>query len=161
MTLRARDLMTGEVATVGPDEEVGDVLGRLARAEFDGYPVLDGDDLVGIVTRGDILRLFRSEERVVWIPIGVPPFSETLTYAIDLPFDDLDLGIDVAKQAQRPIREAMTEAVVTVGPETEFDRLVELLTEEERDINRLPVLDDGALVGIVTRQDLLRALRDG
>jgi CBS domain-containing protein len=159
MTISARDLMTTDVATAAPDEEVGDVLGRLARADFDGFPVLDDGDLVGIVTRGDILRLFRNEERVVWIPIGVPPFSETLTYAIDLPFDDLDLGIDVAKQAQRPIREAMTEEVVTVGPDTEFDRLVDLLTDDERDINRLPVLDDGALVGIVTRQDLLRALR--
>jgi len=159
MTLRARDLMTRDVATAGPDEEVGDVLGRLARADFDGLPVLDEGELVGIVTRGDILRLFRSDDRVVWVPIGVPPFSETLTYAIDLPFDDLDFGIDVAKRARKPLREAMTTDVVTVDPDTEFDRLVSLLADEERDINRLPVLDDGRLVGIVTRQDLLRALR--
>ena len=55
----------------------------------------------------------------------------------------------------------MTEDVVTVGPDADFDHILDLLADDERDINRLPVVDDdGRLLGIVARQDVLRAIRD-
>ncbi len=161
MTLRAREIMTGDVERVDPDDRVSDVLDRLARVDFNGFPVVDGDDrVVGIVTQGDLVRLFRAPDRVVWIPIGVPPFSETLTYAVDLSLGDLDIGADLVSNARKPIREFMTEDVVTVQADTSAEEILSILADEERDINRVPVLDDDRLVGIVTREDLLRALRD-
>ncbi|WP_254545335.1 CBS domain-containing protein [Halomarina pelagica] len=170
--LRARDLMTTDVETVSPDDEVSEVLSRLAKVDFNGFPVVEGDRLVGIVTQGDLVRLFQTEDRVLWIPIGLPPFTETLTYAVNVSWDDLDLGIDLAKNASRPIREVMTADVVTVEPDDDVDRLLDLLSGE---INRLPVVErpgrdpaadrtdageTGRLVGIVTREDVIRALRD-
>jgi CBS domain-containing protein len=191
MSLTARDLMETDVETVAPDDEVSEVLGRLARADFNGFPVVDGEDrrssssrsqtddddgrVVGIVTQHDLVHLFQTEDRVLWLPIGLPPFTETLTYAIDVSWDDLDLGLDLAKHAGRPISEVMTADVVTVTPETDLDTILSLLADDERDINRLPVVDgedrrssssrsqtddDGTLVGIVARQDVLRAVRD-
>jgi CBS domain-containing protein len=173
MALTARDLMETDVQTVAPDDEVSEVLGRLARADFNGFPVVDDDRVVGIVTQHDLVRLFQTEERTLWLPIGLPPFTETLTYAIDVSWDDLDLGIDLAKNANRPISEVMTADVVTVTPDTDIDTILDLLADDERDINRLPVVEseesrasesgtagDGTLVGIVARQDVLRAIRD-
>ena len=176
MSLTARDLMETDVQTVAPDDEVSEVLGRLARAEFNGFPVVDSvehdsaDDragsgadgtVVGIVTQHDLVHLFQTEDRTLWLPIGLPPFTQTLTYAIDVSWDDLDLGIDLAKNANRPISEVMTTDVVTVTPDTDLDTILDLLADDERDINRLPVVDDaGRLVGIVARQDVLRAIRD-
>jgi CBS domain-containing protein len=172
MVLTARDLMETDVETVAPDDEVSEVLGRLARVDFNGFPVVDGevsetdgdavDDgrVVGMVTQHDLVHLFQTEDRTLWIPIGLPPFTETLTYAIDVSWDDLDLGIDLAKNANRPIREVMTADVVTVAPDTDLDTILDLLVDDERDINRLPVVADGRLVGIVARQDVLRAIRD-
>jgi len=174
MSLTARDLMETDVQTVAPDDEVSEVLGRLARADFNGFPVVDGvehrstdqsgdDDgtVVGIVTQHDLVHLFQTEDRTLWLPIGLPPFTQTLTYAIDVSWDDLDLGIDLAKNANRPISEVMTTDVVTVTPDADLDTILDLLADDERDINRLPVVDDaGRLVGIVARQDVLRAIRD-
>ncbi|WP_248896506.1 CBS domain-containing protein [Haloplanus halobius] len=161
MTLTACELMETDVETVAPDDEVSEVLGRLARADFNGFPVVDNDRVVGIVTQHDLVHLFQTEDRVLWLPIGLPPFTETLTYAIDVSWDDLDLGIDLAKHAGRPIREVMTADVVTVPSEADLDEILDLLADDERDINRLPVIDDeGKLVGIVARQDVLRAIRD-
>lgn len=161
MTLRAREIMTRDVEAVAPDDRVSDVLTRLGRAEFNGFPVVDEEArVVGIVTQSDLVRLFRSEDRLVWIPIGVPPFSETLPYAVDVSLDAFDLGIDAAKNARKPISEVMTRDVVTVDADADVDEILSILADEERDINRVPVLEDGRLVGIVTRQDLLRALRD-
>lgn len=48
----------------------------------------------------------------------------------------------------------------TIDADDGADELLEILAGEERDINRVPVLEGGRLVGIVTREDLLRALRD-
>jgi len=161
-TLLARDMMTEDVETVSPDDDVSEVLGRLAKADFNGFPVVDDDGaLVGIVTQHDLVGLFQTQDRTLWIPIGFPPFMETLTYAIDVSWDDLDLGIDLLRNADKPVREVMTGDVVAVGPETSLDDILDLLADDDRDINRLPVVDDdGALVGIVARQDVLRAVRD-
>jgi len=153
--------MTRDVETVAPDDDVSTVLTRLARADFNGFPVTEDGLVVGIVTQGDLVDLFQPSDRTLWIPVGFPPFLESLTYAVDLSWDDLDVGIDMARNAGRPIEAVMTAEVVTVGPDADVDEMLGLLADEERDINRLPVVDGaGALLGIVTREDLLRALRD-
>jgi len=158
--MNAREIMTRDVETVSPDDDVAEVLGRLARADFNGFPVTEDGIVVGIVTQGDLVDLFQPADRTLWIPVGFPPFLESLTYAVDLSWDELDLGIDMARHADRPVRDVMTAEVVTVGPTADLDELLELLADPERDINRLPVVEEaGALLGIVARQDLLRALR--
>ena len=153
--------MTHDVETVSPDDDVSEALTRLARAGFNGFPVTEDGLVVGIVTQGDLMDLFQPSDRTLWIPVGFPPFLESLTYAVDLSWDELDVGMDMARNAGRPIREVMTGDVVTVRPKTDLDEMLALLADEERDINRLPVTDEaGALLGIVAREDLLRALRD-
>ena len=159
MDLRARDVMTRSVETAHPDDEVGDVLERLAKAEFNGFPIVDHGELVGIVTQGDLVRLFRKKDRLVWIPIGVPPFSETLPYAVDFSLEEFDLGIDFVKNARKDVREIMTADVVWVDTETAIEEVLSILASEDRDINRVPVLEEGTLVGIITREDVLRAIQ--
>jgi CBS domain-containing protein len=160
--MNASDLMTTDVETVHPDDDVSDVLGRLARVDFNGFPVVDeGDHVVGIVTQTDLVGLFQTEDRTLWIPIGFPPFMETLTYAVDVSWAELDLGVDLLRNAGKPISAVMTESVVTVRPDDDLAKILDLLADDERDINRLPVVDDEhRLVGIVARQDVIRALRD-
>ncbi|WP_137285349.1 CBS domain-containing protein [Halorussus salinisoli] len=160
--MNARDLMTTDVETVHPNDDIGEVLTRLARADFNGFPVVDDDDrVVGIVTQHDLVHIFQPSDRTLWIPVGFPPFLETLEYAIDLSWDELDRELDLLKHAGKPVRTVMTDDVVTVEPDTDFDTILDLLADDERDINRLPVVDeDDRLVGIVARQDVLRAVRD-
>jgi CBS domain-containing protein len=160
--MNARDLMTAEVETVYEDDEISEVLTRLARVDFNGFPVVDDDErVVGIVTQHDLVHIFQPSDRTLWIPVGFPPFLETLEYAIDLSWDELDTELDLLKHANKPVRTVMTGDMVTVEPDTDFDRILDLLADDERDINRLPVVDeDGRLLGIVARQDVLRAVRD-
>lgn len=161
MSLRARDIMTTDVETVHPDDDVSDVLTRLARASFNGFPIADDEGhVVGIVTQGDLVDLFQPSDRTLWIPIGLPPFISPIDYAVDISWNDLDVGIDLAKHASKPISSVMTEDVVTVAPDDDLDRVLELLADESSDINRLPVIEDDRLVGIIAREDLLRTLRD-
>lgn len=154
--MQARDLMTADVETVQHDETVGDVLQKMSRRRFNGFPVVDDDGrLVGIVTQRDLVDIFEPSERTLWIPVGFPPFLEPVNYAVDVSFDDLDLEINLAKRINDPISSIMTEDVVTVGPETSLDDILEVLADEENDINRVPVVVGGFVDGIITRQDVL------
>ena len=150
--------MTADVKTVSPDDEVSTVLTRLSRAAFNGFPVVEDGRLVGIVTQGDLVDLFQPSDRTLWIPIGFPPFIEPIDYAFDFSWDDLDVGIDLAKHAGKPISSVMTEDVVTVAPDDDLDAVLAVLADERRDINRVPVVEDEEVVGIITREDLLRTL---
>lgn len=160
--MQARDLMETDVKTVSPDDDVSDVFRKFARHPFSGFPVVDEDGfLVGVVTESDLVDLFEPEEETLWIPIGLPPFVDTLTYQVKAPWEDLDLGLDLVRNADRPIADVMTTDVATVGPDDDVARLLDLLSGDDPDINRVPVVDDeGRLVGIVARQDVVRAFRD-
>ncbi|SIR46452.1 CBS domain-containing protein [Haladaptatus litoreus] len=160
MAITARDLMTTEVETVAPDDEISEVLTRLARAEFNGFPVAEDGKLVGIVTQHDLVHIFQPSDRTLWIPIGLPPFLESIEYGFDLSWDGLDTSLGLVKNARKPISEIMTENVVTVTPDDELDHILDLLADAESDINRLPVLENDVLVGIIARQDVIRAIRD-
>jgi predicted transcriptional regulator len=156
----ARDIMTSPVETVAPDDDVSEVLTRLAKADFSGFPVVEDGTVVGIVTETDLVDLFQPADRTLWIPIGFPPFIETMTYGVDLSWSDLDVGIDLVKNAGKPVRKVMVADVVTVSPDDSVDTVVGFLADPERDINRLPVVDHGDLVGIITREDVLRTLSE-
>jgi CBS domain-containing protein len=158
--LTARDIMTSPVETVAPDDDVSEVLTRLAKADFSGFPVVEEGTVVGIVTETDLVDLFQPSDRRLWIPIGFPPFIETMTYGVDLSWSDLDVGIDLVKNAGKPVRTVMVTDVMTVSADDSVDTVIDLLADAERDINRLPVVDHGELVGIITREDVLRTLSD-
>ncbi|AKH98200.1 CBS domain-containing protein [Halanaeroarchaeum sulfurireducens] len=157
----ARDMMTRDVETVQSDEEVSDVLTKLSRRDFTGFPVVDDEGkLVGVVTQRDLVDIFQPSERTLWIPVGFPPFLEPVEYAVDISWNDLDVNLDLLRNASKPIREVMTEDVVTVDPEDSLDTVLELLGDPDLDINRVPVVTDGYVEGIITRQDVLRTLSE-
>jgi CBS domain-containing protein len=154
-----RELMTADVETVRQSEDVSTVLQKLAERKFTGFPVVDDDDrLVGVVTQRDMVELFQPEHRTIWIPIGLPPFLESLDYGFELSWDDLEASLDLASNAGKPVERIMTEDVLTVAPDDSIDDALEILAVDDRDVNRVPVVDGEDLVGIVTRQDVLRAL---
>lgn len=158
--MKARDILTADVETVAPEDEISEVLTRLARADFSGFPVVDEHgEVVGVVTEEDLVDIFQPSDRTLWIPVGFPPFVETLTYGFDLSWDDFDVGVDLVKNARRSITAVMTTPVESVGPDADIGQIVDLLGDPDLDINRVPVIDDGVLLGIITRQDVLRALR--
>ena len=160
--MQARDLMESDVKTVSPDDDVADAFKKFARYEFSGFPVVDGDErVVGVVTESDLVDLFEPDDETLWIPIGLPPFVDTLTYQVKPPWGDLDLGVDMLRNADRPISDVMSTEVATVTPDTDVNEVLDLLAGDDPNINRVPVVDDdGRIVGIIARQDVIRAFRD-
>lgn len=151
--MRAMDVMTTAVITVGPDTSVQAVAKLLCERGISGVPVVDAADrLVGIVSEGDLLhRVETGTERPSEHPTGHRPswWLETIGSA-------QELARDYAKSHGRTAADVMTRDVVSVAETTELADVAMLL--ETRRIKRVPVLRDGKLVGIVSRANLVRAL---
>lgn len=139
--MRVEDLMTRDVRTVAPDTPLKEVARVLSELGVSGVPVVEGGIVVGVVSEADILV----KER------GSNPGLKGLT---GLLFDETaDIG---RKLHARTAGEAMSSPAVTIGPLRPAAQAAAMMID--RLVNRLPVVtDDGALVGIVTRADLVRA----
>ena len=142
--LRVTDIAHEEWPTLGPDETVEGVIKLFAESGISGAPVVEGGRLVGIVTEGDLI--FRDAE------IKAPGFLDILGGLIPLGSWD-EYRTEALKSAGVTVDEVMTTDVITVPPETTLAEAATIMAE--RRIKILPIAEDGALRGVVTRMDIL------
>ena len=142
--MRVRELMSTTVLTIGPEAPIRDVAAILVEHRISGIPVCDIEgNVLGVVSEGDILykqhdpREAHTGGPLGWIVDGSPDVAGYRKA------DALTSG------------KAMTSPAVTIAPGAAVAEAARLMSE--RRVNRLPVVDDGKLVGIVTRADLVRA----
>ena len=137
--MKITDVMTTNVVTVDPEASLKDVAALLAEHRVSGLPVVDAaDQVVGVISEADILFKEVGEKG----PQGVIAWL-------------LEPGGD-AKLEARTAGEAMTSPARTIGPKRPVAEAAKRMLEEA--VNRFPVVDDdGKLLGIVTRADLVRA----
>jgi CBS domain-containing protein len=145
------DIMDRDPVSVSPDDDVESVIRRLREHELPGVPVVDGDNrCVGIVTEADLI--LRDEQADLHLPhhidlMGGVIFLESMKH-----FEER-----LKKAVASQVSEMMTPHPLTVTPDTPVEEAARLIAEKGH--NRLPVLDeDGRLVGVVTRVDVLEAL---
>ena len=143
--MKAHDVMTWGTITVEPEASVARAVRLMLQNKISGLPVVDSDGrLVGMVTEGDFLRrgeLGTERRRPRWLEFLVGPGR---------------LADEYVQSSGRKVSEIMTPEVQTITPETPLDEVVRLM--ERHRIKRLPVVQGGKLVGIVSRANLLHAL---
>ncbi|WP_377810559.1 CBS domain-containing protein [Azospirillum sp. A29] len=143
--MKAIDLMTPRVITIGPDATVADAARTMLENHISGMPVVDGSGkVVGIISEGDLLRrveLGTERHRSWWLG---------LVSGGTLPAEDF------IKSHARKVADVMTAHVTTVDESASPEEVVRVM--ETRRIKRVPVVSRGALVGIISRANLLRAL---
>lgn len=146
--MQAKDVMTANVVSVAPDTDVATVARRLVERAISAVPVVDGDGrVIGIVSEGDLMRRPESEtERQPswWLRLLASPEEQAGAFV---------------KSHGMTAGDVMTRDVVTVAEDTALDAVAEVL--ERHRIKRVPILRDGALVGIVSRANLLHGLIAG
>jgi len=142
----ARDIMTRDVFTIRADADLLAAISIMLDRGISGLPVVDAaNNLVGMVTEGDLLRRAETgtaKARPRWLDFLLGPGRLAAEY--------------VAANSRR-IADLMTAEVVTVEPDMPLEQVVALL--ETKRIKRVPVVDGPTVVGVVSRKDLLRALR--
>jgi CBS domain-containing protein len=143
--MKVSDVMTREVVTTGPEASLEDAARLMVRHRVSGLPVVDEKQpVVGIVTEGDLLRrieLSTERPRAGWLTLLLAPGR---------------VAQDYVRSHARKVGEIMACEVVSITADTSLGEVVALM--EAQCIKRLPVLEKGRLIGIVSRADLLRAL---
>ena len=139
------DVMTRNVISVAPDATVEDAVKLMLARNISGLFVVDQKgDLVGVVTEGDLLRrdeIGTERSRSWWLRLLVSPARQATGFF---------------HAHGRHVRDVMTDEVITVPHDAPLESVV--VTMEKNRIKRLPVTQDGRVVGVVSRADLLRAL---
>jgi CBS domain-containing protein len=144
------DIMERDPVTVTPQDSVESVIRVLREHELPGVPVVnDGGRCVGIVTEEDLV--LRDSSADLHLPhhidlMGGVVFLEPLKH-----FEDR-----LRKAFASNVEDMMTADPVTVAPEASVEEAARLIAERKH--NRLPVVDHGRLVGVVTRLDVLDAV---
>lgn len=143
--MKASDVMTRGALTVTADSTVTAAAQLMLSHHVSGLPVVDAAGaVIGMVTEGDLLRraeIGTERHRARWLELLLGPGR---------------LAGDYVRSHGRTVGEVMTRGVAAITPATPLADAVALM--EERRVKRLPVIDRGRLVGIVSRANLLAAL---
>ncbi|HVB10503.1 MAG TPA: CBS domain-containing protein [Bacillota bacterium] len=139
--------MTQQVQTTRPEAGLREAAKQMTAAHISGLPVVDGDGrLAGILTEGDILRVFRQVSIPFYIDILGGEFSIPGPHVIERQLEEVT--------AYR-VDQLMTRQVVTASPDEDVADAARRM--HARDVKLLPVVDgDGRLVGVISRGDIVR-----
>jgi CBS domain-containing protein len=146
--LYARDIMTKEVLTVTPETSIADLSKILENRQIGGVPVVEkGGRLVGVITQSDLVERARDLE--------LPPAINILDFHFYLQIPS-HLLQRVEKMLGTTVGDCMTSDPVTVAPDTPVSRIAALMAKQK--VHTIPVLKGGAIVGVIGKMDLVRAM---
>ncbi|MEO1092730.1 MAG: CBS domain-containing protein [Pseudomonadota bacterium] len=142
--MRARDIMTTDLVTVAPSTPVSAVAQLMLERRVSAVPVVHDGQLVGLLSESDLLH--RQEAGT----------EETPTWWQELFRSTEDRAEAYLKAHGQRAGDVMSSALHTIGPDADVEEVAAQM--EKHRVKRLPVLDQGRLMGVVSRSDLLRLL---
>lgn len=157
----AADVMTREVVTLSPEMTVEEAAERFVQRGISGAPVVDDHGrLVGVLSESDILRRLKE---IAEEALG-KRYLTSRVHSLDLLAFLGERQHEAVEEVYRQLRrskvgDVMTKHVQSVRPTDSLENVAAAMIEH--DVNRLPVVDAGRVVGIITRADLARVLATG
>jgi CBS domain-containing protein len=149
--IRAGDIMTRDPITISPETELAEAAKLLLEKNINGVPVVDGTgQLVGILCQSDLIKQQKK------LPI---PSIFTLLDGI-IPLTSMKhLEKEVRKITGTTVAHTMTPNPVTVRSDMTIQEIAGLMVD--KNYHTIPVVDEGKLVGIVGKEDVLRTMMPG
>lgn len=149
--LRVRDLMTTQVLTVKPTDTIKRATIKFAVDNVTGAPVVDNrNHVIGMITENDILGLILKYQDK--LDREMNPNS---LLSIPMDGESSDPGIAEANKAisEMKVEDIMVRSVLSTSPD---EKIVQALKKMmQLNVNRVPVLEQGVLVGILSRSDII------
>ena len=144
--VKVKDVMTKMVATLRPEDTLHEAARTLALNSISGAPVVRDGKPIGMISEADIVRSVLPHAHVVR---GRPTLFDAMELALT--------GKHRPEPKSATVADVMTTPVVRVAPDTSIWRAADVMGVSN--VKRLPVVgDDGSLVGILSRADLVRVM---
>jgi CBS domain-containing protein len=145
-----RDVMTRKVVTTNPEATLRSAAQLLLRNHVSGLPVVLGTDVVGVLSEKDIVRVILSKIGRVLLPAHLLAlFLEITAEEEARTLQEIQHILD-----DTPVSQAMTPHPIVIEADAPLEQATRTMIQ--RGVHRLPVVERGKLVGIITRDDTLR-----
>jgi CBS domain-containing protein len=146
--IKVKDIMTTDLITASPEMEIAQAARLLLENRINGLPVVDASGkIVGIICQSDIIAQQKA--------LPIPSYFTFLDGLITLT-SMKNLEKEVSKIAATTVSQAMTPNPVTVTSDANIQTVAALMVD--KNMHTLPVVDQGQLIGIVGKEDVLRTL---
>ncbi|MDI6799039.1 MAG: CBS domain-containing protein [Candidatus Aenigmarchaeota archaeon] len=152
---KVRDFMSHDVVYFSPRASVFEVAKVFSQKDISGAPVVENDKVVGIISISDIVR-FMSMKLAKANIAQIPSLSLLLLNFVKSGKDFLLFKKEIERISKTEIRNMMSKKIISIHPDASL--LEAACIMEKNDVNRLPVLENDKLVGIIARADLVKAL---
>lgn len=148
--LKAADIMTTDVKSVHQDTEIKTLAKMFVEHNFNALPVVDDDGaLVGLVTQTDLVE----QDKPLHIPTVISIFDWVIYLESPNRFED-----EVRKVTARRVGEICSPNVMTCSPDDPVSKIASLMVDNK--VHLVPVVEDGRMVGVVGRLDIIRSMGD-
>jgi CBS domain-containing protein len=154
--IKVKDAMERNVIKFHADDKISDVAQQLRDKKISGAPIVDDNlKVIGIVSEGDIMRLL--EVHSPRLNLILPSPLDVIELPIRMKYEMDEIAEDMNRAASVLIGEIMTKKVYNIKEEDDISDAAQFM--DTHSVNRLPVVDDdGKLIGIITRGDLISAM---
>jgi CBS domain-containing protein len=149
--LVARDIMTPDPVTIGPDVSVTDAAQLMTEQSIGALPVMSGGALVGLVTEGDLIMQDAK--------VHFPTYLSLLGGYVFAPGSTERFEDSLRKAVGATVSDVMSDDPVTVTPDALVTDVATLLVD--RDVSRALVVEGEALIGIISKHDIVKSLAAG
>lgn len=152
--MKVKDIMTKDVITFKPDDTLHRALMVFTKRRISGAPVVEGDELIGLITELDIIKVLD-----IYMPrihfTSVPHFFLVLA-GLKSKSKTTELKKKIMAASKLRVDSFMTKKPVIIGKDADIMEAARLIDTYK--VNRIPVIDENRLVGILTRNDIIRAV---
>jgi len=147
-----KDFMNKNVIYFKPNDSVFEVAKVFSEKNISGAPVVENKKVIGVISESDIVNFMSSK-----LGKKQDVVSPSMTFMLFSFLEDYSkLKTEIGRISKTKVRDVMSKKIVSISSDANLFEAASLM--EKKDINRLPVIDSGKLVGIIARADLIKAL---
>ena len=157
--MKIENAMKKDVIKFNEMDKIVDVAQSFRDNKISGAPVVDENNkVVGVISEGDIMRLLEVHSPKINLILPAP--LDLIELPVRMKYELDEIAEDMQRAGSTVIDQIMTKKVVKIGPDASISDAAELMDSHK--VKRLPVVnDDGKLIGIVTRGDIIGAMVRG
>jgi CBS domain-containing protein len=152
--MEVKDIMNKRPIKVKKDEYILDTIRLFQKKRIRAAPVVDGDKLLGVISEKDVLDFMDVREfgSKLWLPA---PF-DFIEAVLDAKEEVHEIEEDFKKLKHATVKDIMGEFPKVVKPNDHISAVADIMSQYTETL--VPVVDDGKLVGVITRTDLVKTL---